>query len=104
MLDAGFGPLGPDALPGARDVLAQSQAENFPVAARFFPAATRAHLMAVYGFARLTDEIGDTVQGDRLAMLDWLESELERAAQGCARHPILVRLTPTIRQFDLGLD
>ena len=40
---------------------AQASAENFPVAIRILPARYRRHLMALYGFARLTDDIGDEV-------------------------------------------
>jgi squalene synthase HpnC len=60
--------------------------------------------MAIYGFARLTDDLGDEAEGDRLAMLDWLEAELDRAAAGRATHPVLQQLTPVIREFALSLD
>jgi squalene synthase HpnC len=60
--------------------------------------------MAVYGFARLADDIGDEAEGDRLELLDWLAAELDRAYLGVATHPILAGLTPTIRQFDLPAD
>jgi squalene synthase HpnC len=81
----------------------RASAENFPVASRLLPRRQRRHLMALYGFARLTDDIGDESRGDRLAELDWLEGELDRAfaAAGSATHPVLVRLEPTIRAFAL---
>ena len=60
--------------------------------------------MAIYGFARLTDDLGDEAEGDRLAYLDWLESELERAAAGSAANPVLQQLTPLIQGLDLSLD
>lgn len=94
----------PVALPSTESVLAQAADENFPVALRVLPRATRDHLLAVYGFARLADDIGDEAEGDRVALLDWLDAELDRAARGAATHPLLARLTPTIRQFDLPLD
>jgi squalene synthase HpnC len=94
----------PDTLPQTRDVLRQAAGENFSVASRLLPRAVRAHLLAVYGFARLADDIGDEADGDRLALLDWLEAELASAARGAATHPLLVRLTPTIREFELSLD
>ena len=51
-------------------------------------ARAREHLLAVYGFARLVDELGDsTRRGDRLAALDWLEAELDRALAGTRRAP-----------------
>jgi squalene synthase HpnC len=93
----------PQDVPSTDAVLGQAGAENFSVASRLLPRAVRDHLLAVYGFARLADDIGDEAPGDRLVLLDWLEGELERAANGEATHPLLTRLTPTIRQFDLPL-
>jgi squalene synthase HpnC len=94
----------PDPLPGTDTVLGQAGAENFPVASHLLPRAIRAHLLAVYGFARLADDIGDEAGGDRLLLLDWLTRELELSAAGRATHPLLQRLTPTIQRFDLPLD
>jgi squalene synthase HpnC len=94
----------PVALPSIESVLGQVADENFPVALRLLPRAVRDHLLAVYGFARLADDIGDEAEGDRLALLDWLGEELHRASRGVATHPLLIRLTPTIRRFDLPLD
>jgi squalene synthase HpnC len=65
------------------------------------PRRVRAHLLALYGFARLVDELGDSAGGDRLAALDWLEGELDRAFEGRAEHPLLVRLQPTLRVCEL---
>ncbi len=42
-----------------RATLDKAAAENFPVAPFFLPRAWRHDLMAVYGFARLVDDIGD---------------------------------------------
>jgi squalene synthase HpnC len=94
----------PTFLPDTETVLGQAGAENFSVASKLLPGAVRDHLLAVYGFARLADDIGDEAEGDRLALLDWLTEELERSARGRATHPLLRNLTPTIRQFDLPLD
>ena len=71
--------------------------ENFPVASRLLPRRQREHLIALYGFARLADDIGDESAGDRLAELDWLEHELDLAFVGMATHPVLARLQPTIQ-------
>jgi squalene synthase HpnC len=84
--------------PSAREVMARAQEENFPVASRVLPRHARAHLLAVYGFARLVDELGDSAPGDRLAALDWLEGELERAYAGTAEHPLLQRLSRTVHE------
>lgn len=63
--------------PTAQEVMARASSENFPVASRLLPAEHREHLLAIYGFARLVDELGDSAPGDRLAALDWLEGELD---------------------------
>ncbi|WP_234313843.1 squalene synthase HpnC [Streptomyces sp. NBRC 109706] len=102
-------------------VLAKAAHENFPVAPRFLPRAWRDDLMAVYGYARLVDDIGDgdlppggadaTLLGvdreqssDRLALLEALEADLGRAFADRGpgpRHPLLVRLVPTLRRAGL---
>lgn len=82
-------------------VMARAGSENFPVASRLLGGRTRSHLLAIYGFARLADELGDSAPGDRLAALDWLAQELDRAFRGRAEHPLLVRLTPTLRECSL---
>jgi squalene synthase HpnC len=71
------------------------------VALRWLPAQLRRDLLALYGFARLADDLGDEVEGDRLACLDALEQDLERAFAGTARHPLLRQLTPTLRTHSL---
>ena len=88
----------PAGAPTAGAVVARAGAENFPVASRLLPRRERSHLLAVYGFARLVDELGDTIGGDRLAALDWLERELDLAFEGRASHPLMVRLQPTLRE------
>jgi squalene synthase HpnC len=87
--------------PPAGAVMARAESENFPVASRLLARRARSHLLAVYGFARLVDELGDSLAGDRLAALDWLERELDRAYRGEARHPLLRALQPTLRECDL---
>jgi squalene synthase HpnC len=82
--------------PSAEEVMARAATENFPVAGRLLGSALRADLLAVYGFARLVDELGDTAAGDRLAALDWLSGELDAAFAGRAQHPLMVRLQRTI--------
>jgi squalene synthase HpnC len=89
------------AAPGAQEVMAHAETENFPVASRVLPRRSREHLLAVYGFARLVDELGDTAPGDRLAALGRLEQELTRAYEGTAVHPLMVRLTLTVRECAL---
>jgi squalene synthase HpnC len=91
----------PTGAPAADAVMARARTENFPVASRVLPRRVRSHLLALYGFARLVDELGDEADGDRLAALDWLEAELDRAFEGRAEHPLLVRLQPTLRECEL---
>jgi squalene synthase HpnC len=74
------------------------------VASRLLAGRAREQLMAIYGFARLADDIGDEAEGDRLQLLDWLEAELERAATGASSHPVLQRLSPVIPALGLQLD
>lgn len=88
-------------LPGDAAILPLAGEENFPVAMSLLGRSARAHLLAIYGFARLTDQIGDEYAGNRLALLDWLEQDLERAFSGRPEHPLLQRLAPTVRALDL---
>jgi squalene synthase HpnC len=93
--------------PAAEAVMARARTENFPVASRVLPRRARTHLLAVYGFARLVDELGDAGErgpAERLAALDWLERELDRALRGEAQHPLLVRLGETARACALSRE
>ncbi|MFJ9351636.1 squalene synthase HpnC [Streptomyces sp. NPDC101237] len=98
-----------------RGTLDKAADENFPVAPFFLPRAWRDDLMAVYGFARLVDDIGDgdlapggadarllgvspAEADDRLVLLDAFEADLARVFDGTPRHPLLRRLQPTVRR------
>jgi squalene synthase HpnC len=85
-------------------IMARAATENFPVASRLLPARLRTHLLAIYGFARLVDELGDEAPGDRLAALDWLSDELDRAFTDTATHPLLQALVPTIAACGLSRE
>ena len=76
-------------------VAAKAAAENFPVALRILPRRYRAHLTALYGFARLVDDIGDeplpglpadasaaTVTAIRLRLLDDLQLDVAKIYDG----------------------
>jgi squalene synthase HpnC len=84
--------------------MARAATENFPVASRLLPGSLRRHLLAIYGFARLVDQLGDDEPADRLGALDWLEQELDRAFAGTASHPIMVALAATIRAYGLSRE
>ncbi len=60
--------------------------------------------MALYAYARLVDEAGDAASGDRLALLDAIEEDLDAAVSGAPRHPVLTRLAPVIRRHGLPRD
>lgn len=84
--------------PAAAAVMARAGGENFPVASRLLPRCERRHLLGIYGFARLVDELGDEAKGDRIAALAWLEGELEAAYEREAKHPLMRRLSETLAQ------
>ncbi|UYQ65771.1 squalene synthase HpnC [Streptomyces peucetius] len=105
----------------ARATLDKAADENFPVAPFFLPRAWRDDLMAVYGYARLVDDIGDgdlapggadarrlgvppERADDRLAVLDAFEADLHRVfgpGGDAPRHPLLRALRPTVRRCSL---
>jgi squalene synthase HpnC len=72
-------------------VVAKAASENFPVALRVLPRRVRDDLITIYGYARFVDDIGDLSPGDRLAELDWVEAEFERALEGTASEPLVRR-------------
>ncbi|WP_221349749.1 squalene synthase HpnC [Streptomyces beigongshangae] len=101
-----------------RSTLDKAADENFPVAPFFLPRAWRADLVAVYGFARLVDDIGDgdlapggadarllgvppEEAGDRVVLLDAFEADLRRVFDSTPGHPLLRRLQPTVRRAGL---
>lgn len=85
-----------------RAVMIRATGENFPVALRVLPPGSRRHLRAIYGFARLTDTLGDEYSGDRSAALDWVEAQLDELFAGTPRHPVFRRLAPTVEAFRLS--
>lgn len=105
----------------ARATLGKAATENFPVAPAFLPRAWRDGLMAVYGYARLVDDIGDgdlapggrdavllglepAAVDDPLAMLDAFEADLWRVfggTDGPPRHPLMQALQPVVRAHQL---
>jgi squalene synthase HpnC len=89
---------------GTDAVLAQARTENFPVASVVLPRRTRRRLMAIYGVARLIDDIGDDATGNRMAQLDWVAADLERARRGAALHPLVRALAPMVDELDLSLQ
>lgn len=62
--------------------LARRHYENFPVLAPGLPSGARDDLAAVYAFCRTTDDLGDELEGDRLAALEAWRAETEAALAG----------------------
>ncbi|MFF2502312.1 squalene synthase HpnC [Streptomyces sp. NPDC058067] len=112
------GPSGAPAGSPAGATLDKAADENFPVAPFFLPRAWRDDLMAIYGYARLVDDIGDgdlapggadarllgvspERSDDRLAVLDAFEADLHRVFDSTPHHPLLRALQPTVRRRGL---
>lgn len=90
------------AAPEYRAVMAQAGQENFPVASAFLPRRHRTQLMAIYGVARLIDDVGDESPGDRNELLDWLDAELDTVFAGRQpEHPAMRALRGAISQAPL---
>jgi len=86
------------ALPEAGTIMSQAGAENFPVASRLLGARYRRPLLAIYGFARLVDDTGDEAAGDRVALLDEIEAQLEGIYAGRApAHAVMRELAWAVR-------
>ena len=96
------------ALAELRRVAAVSQrkitSENFPVALRVLPRSPREQLVRVYAFARFVDDVGDTARGDRLALLDAIDADIDALPTGTAGldpvrdlAPVLANRTATLR-------
>ena len=78
--------------------MAQAREENFPVASRLLPRRQRDQLLAIYGVARLIDDVGDEAPGDRGQLLDWLDAELDRVfGGGDPEHPAMRSLAAVTR-------
>jgi squalene synthase HpnC len=83
-------------------VMAQAGQENFPVASVFLPAGQRRQLMAIYGVARLIDDVGDESPGDRRRLLDWLDGELDLVfGGGRPEHPAMQALSAVVARSPL---
>jgi squalene synthase HpnC len=114
----GEGPGDPGAAPLAvvgevsLAVAAKASAENFPVALRVLPSGLRQHLVAYYGFARLTDDLGDEPlpgitgvasphqeQEIRLRLLDDLEADVAKIYEpaGTPELPAIAELGRTVK-------
>ena len=82
-------------------VLPLAAHENFPVALTLLGRRTRTHLMAIYGFARLTTRSATrpTATGSRCSTGS--SEDLGRVFDGEPEHPLLRALVPTVRACGL---
>jgi squalene synthase HpnC len=91
----------------AEEVVANASGENFPVALRVLPAAYRRHLFALYGFARLTDDLGDEARETgpgaradadlRLRLLDEFDADVDCIYAGqTPRSPVMQTMAATV--------
>jgi squalene synthase HpnC len=84
----------------AERIDARAGGENFPVVSVLAPRWARPHLRAIYGFARLVDNLGDEADRDRAGLLD----ELERELRGRPRSEVMRRLHRSIQERSLPLE
>ncbi len=92
----------PRSVPSLAAVMQRAGGENFPVASRLLPGHLRQHLHSIYGFARLTDQLGDYAEGDRLALLDWLDGEVDDVFNGgLPSHDVMRRIVPTVARYSI---
>ena len=92
----------PTSVPSLAAVMQRAGGENFPVASRLLPGQLRRHLHNIYGFARLTDQLGDYAEGDRLALLDWLDGEVDAVYNGgLPSHAVMRRIVPTVLRYSI---
>ena len=76
----------------------QAGSENFTVASAILGPQRQRHLRAIYGYARLVDDVGDEAAADREALLDLVDAELARIYSGRpAQHPVMAELAETVR-------
>lgn len=93
--------------------MAQQHYENFPVASRLLPKASRPHIAAIYAFARVADDLadeGDLSDAARISALEVWQWRLHEALAGRietdgsdAEH-VFTALSATIREFDLEVQ
>jgi squalene synthase HpnC len=83
---------------GRLAVLSRSAGENFPVAPRLLPAALRRDLLAIYGYARLVDQLGDEAPGDRDRLLVAVAADVDRLVAGTPRLSLVADLLPLVRR------
>jgi squalene synthase HpnC len=86
--------------------LAASHYENFHVVTWLTPRRLRPAFAAIYGFCRWSDDLGDEI-GDRQRsreLLAWWRGELRAMFAGeSPRHPVLIALSGTVREYEIPI-
>lgn len=83
---------------------AERHEENFTVISWCLPASLRPHFAALYTYCRMTDDIGDEADGDRLALLDEWEGQFRDCLAGKRDTPVFIALGETIDRRQLRPD
>jgi squalene synthase HpnC len=87
--------------------------ENFPVASRLLPKASRPHIAAIYAFARVADDFadeGDLADETRISALEVWQWRLHEALAGRIENDgsdaahVFTALSATIRKFNLEVE
>src|SRR5579859_7679338 len=84
--------------------LARSHYENFLVVSWLLPKRLQQPMFNVYAYCRGVDDLGDEAEGDRLALLDEWQRQLEACYRGQPEHPTFVALASTIREYGLPIE
>lgn len=91
------------------DSLRSRDRENFPVALRILPAAVKGDLLAIYGYARWVDDVGDEPADDptrdRVGALQSVRRDVLRLYDGGAvEHPPVAALAETVERHGIPKD
>jgi squalene synthase HpnC len=86
--------------------LATHHYENFHVVSWLLPSRLHQHFYNVYAYCRWSDDLGDEVPDPRraTALLDSWGEELQRAFRGAGKHPVLLTLAATAREFQIPIE
>ena len=100
------GPMSRDEALAYCSQLTASHYENFSVVNWLTPRALRPGFRSIYAFCRWSDDLGDEV-GDparSLELLDWWRGELRSMFAGqTPRHPVMVALAETVREYSIPI-
>ena len=82
---------------------AASSGSSFYYAFLFLPPHRRAAITAFYAFCREIDDVVDEVPDPGVAAtkLAWWQTEVKRAYEGSAQHPVMLALMPCAHEFGI---